>query len=196
MTKAFSRTANIDIRDSTPDWGPYEQPKPPDGAPNVVYLVVDDVGFGAMSVFGGLKETPNLERLAEATTGFPGGSGHIPFETATIAEELADAGYNTYMTGKWHCCPEDEMNMASSKRNWPTAAVSSATTDSSPGNEPVVPRSHPGPAVRRAAVRTRKSLPPGQGPRRQGSLHLLPEHARGARSRCSKHPWSLVQPCR
>jgi arylsulfatase A-like enzyme len=24
------------------------------------------------------------------------------------------------MLGKWHCCPEDETNMASSKRNWPT----------------------------------------------------------------------------
>jgi hypothetical protein len=35
MTKTFSGIANIDIRDSTPDWGPYEQPKSTDGAPNV-----------------------------------------------------------------------------------------------------------------------------------------------------------------
>jgi hypothetical protein len=65
FSKTYSGTANIDIRDSTPDWGPYEQPKSPDGAPNVIYLVLDDVGFGAMSVFGGLIETPNLERLAD-----------------------------------------------------------------------------------------------------------------------------------
>ena len=33
---------------------------------------------------------------------------------------LGEKGYNTYMLGKWHCCPEDETNMASTKRNWPT----------------------------------------------------------------------------
>ena len=38
----------------------------------------------------------------------------------TIAEVLGERGYNTYMLGKWHCVPEDETNMASSKRNWPT----------------------------------------------------------------------------
>jgi hypothetical protein len=58
--------------------------------------------------------------ICEAATGFPGSNGHIPFETATIAEVLSEEGYNTYMLGKWHCCPEDETNMASTKRNWPT----------------------------------------------------------------------------
>jgi len=58
--------------------------------------------------------------IAEATEGYPGMNGHIPFETATIAEVLGERGYNTYMCGKWHCVPEDETNMASSKRNWPT----------------------------------------------------------------------------
>jgi len=35
-----------------------------EGAPNVVLLVLDDVGYGQLSVFGGLCETPTLERLA------------------------------------------------------------------------------------------------------------------------------------
>jgi len=155
--KTFKGVINIDVRDSVPDWGPYTQPKAPDGAPNVMFIVWDDVGFGAMQTFGGLIETPNMDRLAkmglrysrfhttalcsptrasmltgrnhttvgmacicEATTGFPGSNGHIPFETATIAEVLGERGWNTYMTGKWHCCPSDEMNMASTKRNWPT----------------------------------------------------------------------------
>ncbi|MDR2774972.1 MAG: sulfatase-like hydrolase/transferase [Tannerella sp.] len=33
-------------------------------APNVVWILIDDVGFGAASVFGGLIQTPNLENLA------------------------------------------------------------------------------------------------------------------------------------
>jgi arylsulfatase A-like enzyme len=157
MTKPFRGVINLDIRDSVPDWEPYEQPKAPDGAPNVLFVVWDDTGLGALSPFGGPIEMPTLERLAEgglrysqfhttaicsptrasmltgrnhttvgmaciaeATTGFPGSNGHIPFETATIAEVLSELGYNTYMLGKWHCVPEDETNMASSKRNWPT----------------------------------------------------------------------------
>ena len=52
-------------------------------------------------------------------TGFPGSNGHIPFECATIAEVLGERGWNTYMLGKWHLCPVDELNMASTKRNWP-----------------------------------------------------------------------------
>ena len=55
-----------------------------------------------------------------STTGFPGSNGHIPLETATIAEVLGERGYNTYALGKWHVVGEDETNMASSKRNWPT----------------------------------------------------------------------------
>ncbi|TMD70357.1 MAG: arylsulfatase [Chloroflexi bacterium] len=156
MTKPFKGIVNLDIRDSKPDWEPYEQPKAPEGAPNILYIVWDDVGFAAMEPFGGLIETPNMNRLAqagltytnwhttalcsptraclmtgrnhtsngmacisEAATGFPNANGHIPFECATIAEVLSERGFNTYMLGKWHLCAEDEMNMASTKRNWP-----------------------------------------------------------------------------
>jgi arylsulfatase A-like enzyme len=38
--------------------------KAPEGAPNVVWILLDDVGFGASSAFGGLIETPNFEKLA------------------------------------------------------------------------------------------------------------------------------------
>jgi arylsulfatase len=57
--------------------------------------------------------------IAEATMGYPNANGHIPFECATVAEVLGERGWNTYMLGKWHLCPADEMNMASTKRNWP-----------------------------------------------------------------------------
>ena len=45
MATPFKGTINVDIRDSEPDWTPFEPPKAPDGAPNVVYIVLDDVGL-------------------------------------------------------------------------------------------------------------------------------------------------------
>ena len=47
MAIQFQGTVNLDIRDSVPDWAPFEPPKAPEGAPNVVYIVLDDVGFSA-----------------------------------------------------------------------------------------------------------------------------------------------------
>jgi len=38
--------------------------KPPEGAPNVVIVLIDDIGFGATTPFGGAIETPTFERLA------------------------------------------------------------------------------------------------------------------------------------
>ena len=64
MGEPFKGTINIDIRDSEPDWAPFEPPTAPDGAPNVVYIVLDDVGFSAMSCYGGPIETPNIDRIA------------------------------------------------------------------------------------------------------------------------------------
>lgn len=40
-------------------------PKAPEGAPNILYIVLDDVGFGWSDTFGGLVETPNITRLAK-----------------------------------------------------------------------------------------------------------------------------------
>ena len=39
---------------------------PPDGAPNVVVVLIDDIGFGATSTFGGAIATPTFDRLANA----------------------------------------------------------------------------------------------------------------------------------
>jgi len=39
---------------------------PPKGAPNVLLIMTDDVGFGAPSTFGGVIPTPNLDRIANA----------------------------------------------------------------------------------------------------------------------------------
>ncbi|MGB5565329.1 MAG: arylsulfatase, partial [Acidimicrobiia bacterium] len=52
--------------DSVEDWTPYLQPKAPEGAPNVLMIVWDDVGYGAMDVFGGPIETPTMRRIADS----------------------------------------------------------------------------------------------------------------------------------
>jgi arylsulfatase A-like enzyme len=45
------------------EWWP-EPVKAPAGAPNVVWILLDDVGFGAADAFGGLVQTPTLDNLA------------------------------------------------------------------------------------------------------------------------------------
>jgi hypothetical protein len=70
----YKGTINVDIRDSSPDWAPFEPPKAPDGAPSVVYIVLDDVGFSAMGCYGGPIETPNIDRIADAGVGSPSGT--------------------------------------------------------------------------------------------------------------------------
>lgn len=47
----------------TKQWWP-EPKKAPQGAPNVVWILLDDVGFGAISSFGGLIQTPHIDELA------------------------------------------------------------------------------------------------------------------------------------
>ncbi len=66
MPEPFHGVVNLDIRDSTPDWAPFSQPVAPPGTPNVVYVVLDDVGFGALGCYGGLIDTPNIDRIAAA----------------------------------------------------------------------------------------------------------------------------------
>ncbi len=39
--------------------------KPPEGAPNIVIVLIDDIGFDATSTFGGPIQTPTFDRLAE-----------------------------------------------------------------------------------------------------------------------------------
>src|SRR6266576_3884769 len=53
-----------------------------------------------------------------AAAGFPNGSGTIPPENGMVSEILGERGWNTYIVGKWHLCPTDEMNLASTRRNW------------------------------------------------------------------------------
>src|SRR5690348_3325806 len=65
MTKPFRGVINVDVTQSVPDWEPYTQPIAPEGTPSVLYIVLDDVGYSAMGPYGGLIETPNIDRIAQ-----------------------------------------------------------------------------------------------------------------------------------
>ncbi|WP_339671032.1 arylsulfatase [Dasania marina] len=111
--------------------------------PNILLIVVDDMGYTDIGSFGGEIATPNLdalayqgvrftnfqtaptcsptramlltgvdnhkaglgnmeEELAPNQKGQPGYEGYLNKRVVTVASLLRDAGYNTYMAGKWH----------------------------------------------------------------------------------------------
>ena len=53
-----------DAKDPDTSFPPIEPLLPPEGAPNVLIVLLDDVGFGAASTFGGPCRTPTADRLA------------------------------------------------------------------------------------------------------------------------------------
>ena len=66
--------------------------RPPDGAPNVLVILLDDVGFGACSTFGGPVHTPTSERLAAD------GLEYTRFHTAALCSPTRAA----LLTGRNH----------------------------------------------------------------------------------------------
>ena len=110
--------------------------------PNIIYILVDDMGYSDIGCYGSEINTPNIDQLANNgiklrsfynnarccptraslltgqyphTVGMgdmvtlakspitPGSyQGFLDNRYPTIAEQLKKAGYNTYMTGKWH----------------------------------------------------------------------------------------------
>ena len=51
-------------KNSTPDWSPSLPVNAPEGVPNILMIVLDDVGYSQLGCYGGPIETPNLDRLA------------------------------------------------------------------------------------------------------------------------------------
>ena len=114
-----------------------------DSRPNVLLIVVDDLAFNDLGLFGSEIRTPNIDALAREGVfltnfhvspncsptramlfsgadshnaglgtmfedlapnqkGNPGYEGYLNFRVAALSELFLEAGYNTYMTGKWH----------------------------------------------------------------------------------------------
>jgi arylsulfatase A-like enzyme len=64
MAQEFQGRVGRDWRDSEPWWP--EQPIARDGAPNVVLVVLDDVGFAQLGCYGSDIETPSIDALASS----------------------------------------------------------------------------------------------------------------------------------
>jgi len=64
LVSGASITSTVAIAETAPPEIPVL--KAPAGAPNVVVVLLDDVGFGAASTFGGPADTPTLDALAQA----------------------------------------------------------------------------------------------------------------------------------
>ena len=53
-----------DAKEPDTSFPPIEPLRPPAGAPNVLLILLDDMGFGASRTFGGPVATPNFDKLA------------------------------------------------------------------------------------------------------------------------------------
>jgi arylsulfatase A-like enzyme len=81
-----------DAKDPDTQYPPIEPLRPPKGAPNVLIILIDDVGFGASSAFGGPVHTPTAERLAAS------GLKYNRFHTTALCSPTRQA----LLTGRNH----------------------------------------------------------------------------------------------
>ncbi|WP_285105620.1 arylsulfatase [Promicromonospora sp. MEB111] len=87
-----SGLTTYDAKDPDTSYPPIEPLLPPPGAPNVLVVLLDDVGFGASSAFGGPCSTPTAERLAA------GGLRFNRFHTTALCAPTRQA----LLTGRNH----------------------------------------------------------------------------------------------
>jgi arylsulfatase len=92
MAKSFNGVIKLDVRDSKPDWTPYELKRAPKGAPNILIVLYDDTGLAAWSPFGGRIKMPTLQKLAD--------NGLLYSQWHTTA--LCSPSRSTFLTGRNH----------------------------------------------------------------------------------------------
>jgi arylsulfatase A-like enzyme len=81
-----------DAKDPDTSYPPIRDVRPPQAAPNVLVVLIDDVGFGASSAFGGPCQTPNFEKLAS------GGLKYTRLHTTALCSPTRQA----LLTGRNH----------------------------------------------------------------------------------------------
>lgn len=113
----FSVQIGSTYLDSKPDV--IDLPRAPDGAPNILLVLLDDVGFGQTSTFGGPIHTPVLERLAN------GGLRYNRFHTTALcsptrAALLSGRNHHSVHTG---CITEMATGFPGYDGQWPREAA-------------------------------------------------------------------------
>jgi arylsulfatase len=89
---AFAGKIANSYKDSTPDWKPALPLAAPQGAPNILVIVLDDVGYGQLGAYGGPIDTPNIDRLAAS------GVKYTDFHTTALCSPSRGA----LLTGRNH----------------------------------------------------------------------------------------------
>ncbi|MBZ0258845.1 arylsulfatase [bacterium] len=120
-------------------------PAKTDDRPNILVILVDDMGFSDPGCFGGEIDTPNINRLAknglrftqfyncarccptraslltglyQHQVGLTLNGRSLTRDGATIAEALKTAGYQTAMSGKWHLSETKPLKDAALHQKW------------------------------------------------------------------------------
>ncbi len=88
----FEGKIGPNYKESTPDWTPALPLTAPKDAPNVLVIVLDDVGYGQLGCYGGPIQTPNLDKLAA------GGLRYNNFHTTALCSPSRGA----LLTGRNH----------------------------------------------------------------------------------------------
>ena len=96
-----------DAKDPETTFPPIAPVRPPDGAPNVLLILIDDAGFGSSSAFGGPCSTPTFERLAADGLRYTRLNGANALQTTEFMAERIDLfgtpeAYNHYAVGWAH----------------------------------------------------------------------------------------------
>ena len=91
-SQPYSGPLPFDAKDPEAVFPPIEPVRPPAGAPNVLVVLLDDVGFAASTAFGGPCHTPTADRLAA------GGVKYNRFHTTALCAPTRAA----LLTGRNH----------------------------------------------------------------------------------------------
>ena len=94
----FPGVIGPDFRTSVPWWPPMENDAR--GKPDVVVMVLDDVGFAGLGCYGAEIDTPTIDALAEGGVRFNDFNVHLPL----FAPGLPLTGRNHHRASGWLTC--------------------------------------------------------------------------------------------
>ena len=185
-----------DAKDPDTKFPPIRDVRPPKGSPNVLVILIDDVGYGATSVFGGPCQTPNFEKLAKGGLSTRAstrrrcarrpGRRCSPGATITRSAWAASPRLRRPRPATARCCPTPRRRWRSPSSSMATRRRSSANATRSRCGRPVRPdRSTRGrPAVAgsststaSSAARTTSGTRPCMRARRRSSRPRRPPRA-------------------